>query len=299
MRKKALFVVGFVVILGLAVMGNALLGSSQSGDLDRVEFSNGDVTLVGRVDFPNGSGPFPAVVRVHGSGRVTRTSAEARTETLNALGIAVLRYDKRGVGDSEGIYSTVGPTNQGIVVLNQLAGDALAAVEYLRTLPNIKSDQIGLWGGSQAGWIIPLAASQSDHVAFNAIFVGPAVSVGEEIYYSSLTGENSSQLTEARLDELSQLLANYNGPKGFDPRSSIEAMRQPTLWILGRLDASIPTRETVEILEEIIAEFGSDISIHVYPTGTHSLQDVNTGQTLPFFEEVATPWLDELLELDL
>jgi len=114
-----------------------------------------------------------------------------------------------------------------------------------------------------------------------------------------LTGESSSQLTEARLDELAQLRANYNAPKGFDPRSSIEAMRQPTLWILGRLDASIPTRETVEILEEIIAEFGSDISIHVYPTGTHSLQDVNTGQTLPFFEEVATPWLDELLELDL
>ena len=264
-------------------------------DLERIEFESNGSTLVGRVDFPQGEGPFPAVAIVHGSGLVTRFAAGFVASVLNSNGIAVLRYDKRGVGDSEGSYANIGPGNSEFM-FDLLSDDAIAAVEYLQSLDNIKSDQVGLYGASQAGWIIPLAASKSESIAFAAIVVGPTVTVGEEIFYSNLTGEVAGSLTEERLDEISAQLADYTGPHGFDPRPSIEAMKQPGLWVLGGLDASIPTRETIIILEEIRDEFEKDITIHLFPTGTHSMRDANTGESLPFMTEHVVPWIEEQLE---
>ena len=71
-------------------------------------------------------------------------------------------------------------------------GDALAGVEWLRRRPEIDGRRIGLAGGSQAGWIIPLAASQSSDVDFAAIQSGPVMSVGHERAYSALTGNGSA-----------------------------------------------------------------------------------------------------------
>jgi predicted acyl esterase len=63
------------------------------------------------IDWPAGNGPFPAVVLVHGSGRVTRADHAMLARQFTAHGWAALRYDKRGVGESQGVYSGVGVVN--------------------------------------------------------------------------------------------------------------------------------------------------------------------------------------------
>src|SRR5689334_21257296 len=68
------------------------------------------------IDFPTGKGPFPAVVLVHGSGRVTRGDLAALSARFTSHGWAALRYDKRGVGESGGTYSGVGVFNSDTLI---------------------------------------------------------------------------------------------------------------------------------------------------------------------------------------
>src|SRR5262245_25864723 len=72
---------------------------------------NGDVSLSYLLERPPGPGPFPAVVIGHGSGEIRKEASQVLASNLLAQGFAVLRYDKRGVGESTGTYSTVGVVN--------------------------------------------------------------------------------------------------------------------------------------------------------------------------------------------
>src|SRR6478735_2519685 len=118
-------------------------------------FDSGDARLAFTLDLPTGAGPFPAVVMAHGSGRVTRDQLTWASRHFTALGYAVLRFDKRGVGESTGTFVFVG-TKDSPWVFPQLAGDVAAGVRFLRTRPEIAQRRIGLFGASQAGWILPL-----------------------------------------------------------------------------------------------------------------------------------------------
>lgn len=131
-------------------------------------FTNGDVTLAGTLKLPLGRGPFPALVLIHGSGPGGRDQLESMARFFCQLGVAALSYDKRGCGASTGDWKTVG--------LETLADDALAGVELLRSRPEIDAERVGLWGISQGGWIAPLAAGKSSHVAFVINHSGPGVS---------------------------------------------------------------------------------------------------------------------------
>src|SRR5262245_14310786 len=113
-------------------------------------FQSGDVRLAFSLDLPSGAGPFPAVVMGHGSGRTTRDQLLWASRHFTDLGFAVLRFDKRGVGESTGTYVFVG-TDDSPWVFPQLASDVAAGVRFLRTRPEIDPKRIGLFGNSQAG----------------------------------------------------------------------------------------------------------------------------------------------------
>ena len=198
------------------------------------------------LDLPAGPGPHPAFVLGHGSGRSTKEEARGLARRLVDHGYAVLRYDKRGVGASTGVYEGVGVANSERMIAT-LAGDMAAGVAFLHTRPEIDGTRIGLIGASQAGWIIPAAARRAP-VRFMVMLSGPTVSVGEEIFYSAL-----AEGTTTSFDELSVQLAAFQGPRGYDPRPHLEALSTPGLWLLGARDRSIPTRETVAILQELAA----------------------------------------------
>ena len=229
---------------------------------------HGDVRLSYRFEPPpDAIAPFPAVVIGHGSGEVRKEACRSLAANLLRRGYGVFCYDKRGVGDSTGTYASVGPINSH-EVLPDLASDMAAGVRFLRARPDVDPTRIGLAGGSQAGWIIPHAAKLS-RAAFMIILVGPTVTVGEEIYYSRFAEETTTPLRR-----LVGILPNYKGPRGFDPRPDLEEISTPGLWLLGGADRSIPTPETVAILDALIAD-GKPYTRKVYPGAGHGLDGIN------------------------
>jgi len=137
------------------------------------------IHLAGTLTLPPGPGPFPAVALITGSG------AQDRDETimghkpfwvladhLTRHGIAVLRSDDRGVGESEGDFSAATSAD--------FAGDAAAAVAYLRERPEIDPHRIGLVGHSEGGIIAPMVAVERGGVAFTVLLAGTALP-GDEI----------------------------------------------------------------------------------------------------------------------
>lgn len=265
----------FALVIGLALPAcsrSAAARPADAPDPDRAArvgwIPNGDVRLGFRyqppLDVPT---PFPAVVIGHGSGEVTRHACEPLADNFRRRGYATLCYDKRGVGESSGIYERVGPFNSHEVI-PELASDMAAAVAFLRDRPEVEKTRVGLVGGSQAGWVVPLAAVRS-RANFIVLLVAPAVTVGQEIHYSKF-----AEGTSLPFAALSRVVRDYRGPTGFDPLPDLQELEIPGLWLLAGADRSIPTVETVALLDRLIAK-GKRYTRKVYPGAAHSLQHIN------------------------
>jgi pimeloyl-ACP methyl ester carboxylesterase len=130
------------------------------------------ITLAGTLTIPETPGPFPAVLLLSGSGPNDRDQLIwghrvflVLADYLTRQGIAVLRYDDRGVGRSTGNY------DEG--TFDDFKKDALAGVEYLKTRPEIDVKKIGFIGHSEGAVVGPLAASESSDVAFMVLMAAP------------------------------------------------------------------------------------------------------------------------------
>jgi pimeloyl-ACP methyl ester carboxylesterase len=141
-----------------------------------VVFSNpaANIELAGTLTKPKGPGPFPAVLLIAGSGPQNRNEEVAGhkiflvlADDLTRRGIAVLRVDKRGIGLSKGDYAHA--------TTDDFVSDALSAVTYLRSRPDINARRIGLIGHSEGAIVAPAAAVRSRHVAFAVLIGAPAV----------------------------------------------------------------------------------------------------------------------------
>lgn len=137
------------------------------------------VTLAGTLTAPRGEGPHPAVVLLSGSGPQNRDEAImghrpflVLADHLTRQGIAVLRYDDRGVGGSTGDF--------GQATHEDFVSDALAAVAWLKQRSEIDPKRIGLVGHSEGGIVAPLAAVQRPgDIAFLVLLAGVGVPVEE------------------------------------------------------------------------------------------------------------------------
>ena len=153
--------------------------------VQEVTFENevAGIKLAGTLTIPKqGADLKPAVVMVSGSGPQDRDEALAGhkpfwviADHFSRQGIAVLRFDDRGVGKSEGDYTSATSTD--------LSTDAAAAVEYLRSLPEIDTKHIGICGHSEGGLIAPMVAAKDKDLAFVILMAGTGVN-GEEILKS-------------------------------------------------------------------------------------------------------------------
>jgi dipeptidyl aminopeptidase/acylaminoacyl peptidase len=291
MMKHSLFVLVMALLLAVGISGceegyMPPVFEVTGPEFETVTFQNGDVTLAGTLDLPAGKGPFPAIVTTHGSPPLTRNDWYTLmvSNFFVQHGYAVLRYDKRGAGESTGEYPEVGTENS--EALNNLADDALAGVQFLKDHELIDPNMIGVEGFSQGGWIAPLAASKSSDVAFAISVSGPTASVGQEIYYSDLT-EGGTLLGEA-----SDMARDYTGPHGYVPETALQNLDVPSLWLFGAQDDSIPVPLSIEILDSFISKQDKDFTYIVYPTGTHGMVDADTGAYYPFLLD-ALNWLDE------
>jgi hypothetical protein len=149
--------------------------------VEEVTFTNSGLTLSGTLTLPEGDRPFPAVVLMTGSGGQTRDEEvvpgfplfKLIADHLTRAGIAVLRYDDRGVGFSEGDYNAAS--------IYDLASDGQAAVNFLRGYDGINADEIGILGHSEGGvYASILGATPDNGIAFIISLAGPGA-VGSEL----------------------------------------------------------------------------------------------------------------------
>ena len=130
--------------------GKPVEGRRIAFDVTDTTFVSGGLKLKGRLVLPKGAGPVPVMVQVHGSEEDSAVLYNWRQRLFPAEGVGVFVYDKRGTGGSEGKYT------QDFQVL---ARDAAAAAREARRLGGARISRLGFEGGSQGGWIAPLAAT--------------------------------------------------------------------------------------------------------------------------------------------
>jgi hypothetical protein len=132
------------------------------------------VSLAGTLTLPKGKGPFPAAILISGSGANDRDDTTLGhkpfaviADHLTRHGVAVLRYDDRGVGGSKGDHAAADSVD--------FATDANSAARYLAGRPEIRPDAIGFIGHSEGGVTAPLAMASNTHIAFLVMLAGPGV----------------------------------------------------------------------------------------------------------------------------
>ena len=148
----------------------------------RIRNAVADVTLAGTLTMPSGDGPFPAVVLISGSGPQDRDETlfdhkpfAVLADAFTRRGIAVLRYDDRGVGGS-----TEGPAD---ATSQDFAGDVRAAWEFLSTQPKIDASRVGLVGHSEGAMLATMTASRLPQVACVVMLAGAGVN-GKQVLLS-------------------------------------------------------------------------------------------------------------------
>ncbi|HEX3917098.1 MAG TPA: hypothetical protein VHW60_07135 [Caulobacteraceae bacterium] len=149
---------------------NGIPASRIDFDVTPTRFHVEDADLVGRLILPTGAGRVPIVVLIHGSEDSSALETYALQRMFPAAGIGAFVYDKRGTGGSSGAYTQDYLT---------LAIDAVAAEREARRLAGWRAGRIGYQGGSQGGWVAPLAA-RIEPVDFVVVGFGLAVSPLQE-----------------------------------------------------------------------------------------------------------------------
>ena len=142
----------------------------------------GGHTLAGTFTLPASGGPFAAVILISGSGRHDRDGTHVGhrpflvlADHLTRRGIAVLRYDDRGVGESTGDFSAA--------TSRDFASDALAGVAYLKGRDDVDPGRIGLAGHSEGGLVAPMVAVESPDVSYVVLMAAPGMN-GERIAHA-------------------------------------------------------------------------------------------------------------------
>ncbi|WP_316804113.1 alpha/beta hydrolase family protein [Pedobacter nototheniae] len=237
---------------------------------ENVEFNSAGVTLAGAIFKPKHL--YGAVVIVHGSGQATRMEEMAKFLAQN--GIAVLTYDKRGVGKSGGVYvgPEVGTNNIDSANLNLLALDVNAASNMLLAHLPAKHGQLGLIGFSQAGWVIPIAAQKNPKINFMVLFSGPVVTTLEQLRFQFYTQGNSAfWSTHTEADARAH---TRNDPDRYqfaatDPQDALSTLSIRGLWLFGGKDIQIPVGLSKEHLDAFKAK-GKPYTYQLFPELGHN-----------------------------
>lgn len=165
----------------MATAGVPVMADLKEYRAEEITFLNpsANVSLAGTLTLPPGDRRYPAVVLIHGSGPLDRDESiaghklfRALSECLAGRGIAVLRFDKRGVGHSTGDLASATTLD--------LASDVVAAVSWLKRRPDVDTGKIGLIGYSEGGLIAPMVAAQDASLAFIVLMAAPGLP-GHEI----------------------------------------------------------------------------------------------------------------------
>ncbi len=285
----------------------------RSHTQEAVAFEGVGATLKGKLLIPEGPGPFPAVVLIHGSGPATRNMGFYDT-FFAQLGLAVLSFDKRGAGVSTGDWQKAS--------FETLAADVLAGVAFLRQRPDIDPMRIGLHGGSQGGWIGALAAARSADVRFLMVTCGSGVSVVDNVVHENEGRLRQAGLTEVEIqaalafakemgtraaegESFEHLEARFQAVKGnpwseyvfpaglpkdspwwvwyplngpVDPVESLRKVKCPVAWFLADRDWNVPSVRSEARLRKALRDGGNGKSLlRTFAPASHMMMEARTG----------------------
>lgn len=274
---------------------------------EEVTISAKGYTLAGTLLLPKaGARPFPAVLTITGSGQQTRDEPlplpgleqyrpmRQIAEYLASKGIAVLRVDDRGVGQSGGRDTLMSATTSGF------AEDARAEVAFLRSRPEIDPKRIALVGHSEGGIIAPMLAASDPQLAAIVLMAGtaktgaqistdqlndvlertPGMTAEEkekqraqqqEIIHAVTTGADLSKYPEqVRLPWIKEFWT-------YDPLPTVRKVRQPILIMQGALDRQV-TAEQAGMLEQAARGAGNkDVTVRLFQNLNHLFLPAKTG----------------------
>ena len=217
--------------------------SDASFKEEEVKFSNGDITFAGTLTLPLKEGKHPAAILITGSGPQNRDENilgfkifKIIAEHLSTNGIAVLRYDDRGVAESTG-KSVDESTSE------EFAEDVSAAMEFLKKRNDINPEQIGLIGHSEGGIVAPLTASKRTDVAYIVSIAGTGVNGAEIILeqtklISLANGEDSARVNKDYDETKVALYMIVNGASGEELKSLIKKSAEEQFDNLGETEKS-------------------------------------------------------------
>ena len=288
-------------------------------DIAGVTFRNEEagITLAGTLTVPWGKGSFPAVILISGSGPQNRDSELFQhkpfwiiADRLVQQGIAVLRYDDRGVGDSEGVYATA--------TFDDFASDASSALAWLKNQPKIDASKAGAIGHSEGGAIVLMLAAEHEP-AFIVSLAGPGivgldVSVQQGIAMMRAYGASEEdaiqygQMNERIMQEmlkfedpaerrqhitallagtplagqedalLSQLTPEIVSLLRFDPAAYYPRIECPVLALNGEKDVQVVASPNLEGIRSGITANGNDrVTVKAYLGLNHLFQPAETG----------------------
>jgi len=264
---------------------------SQSVDftIQDIKFESLGITLAGSILTPKKT--FAAVVIVHGSDPVKREMEFAKR--LAKEGIAVLTYDKRGVGESGGVYvgPSVGTNNIDTTNLNLLTQDANSAVNTFRTYLKDKKIPIGLVGFSQAGWIIPIAASKNPKIEFMVLFSCPTITTLEQLRFQFYTNGNNRFWENHTEAEALEHIKNDPDRYQFtatDPKISLNTLSIPGLWLFGEKDIQIPVKLCIEQLNTFKV-LGKPFEYTLFSALGHNTSSENITETV----DISIEWIKQ------
>ena len=173
-----------------------------AGIAEEVTFHSGDVQLAGILVRPDTPGPHPGVILFHGAGSnqpYTKWNYRIHTNVFLRQGFAVLSFTKRGAENSGIDYRTV--------TFQDLISDGVAAVNFLRSQPDINPDQIGLLGVSESGWFTPEIAQTAGDIAFIVNRVSPPLPWTTTVLYELENEAIEAGISEADIKEILALQA--------------------------------------------------------------------------------------------
>jgi pimeloyl-ACP methyl ester carboxylesterase len=252
---------------------------------------------------------------------------------LTRQGLAVLRYDKRGIGKSKG---------DGVAATSvDFASDAAAAVAYLRSRPDIDARRLGLIGHSEGGLVAPMVAAKDPNLAFIVLMAGPGVPgrelIPEQARRIALSiGTPAAQVdriyalerdvcdaiakakdaAEARANVTKVLDAAPGLPQqvrdqallvagldwyrfflAYDPVPALRQLRLPVLVLNGSLDVQVPASQNLPPIRAALAE-DKDVTVIEMPGLNHLFQHAKTGSPNEYgsIEETLAPELLQTLD---
>ena len=293
---------------------------------EEITFPNGKakISLAGTLTLPRGPGPFPAVILLSGSGPHDRDESLVGhrpflvlADHLTRKGIAVLRFDKRGIGKSTGDYASA--------TTEDFAGDAEAALAYLNTRKEIDPKKIGLLGHSEGGLIAPMVATHSQTIAWIVLLAGPGLK-GEDVLllqselilraagvnegevartlafnkqtYALVRQEKDPAALEAKLNELVQSTSTgaalppaavqaqvrmlvspwFRYYLDYDPLPALQKTMCPVLALNGEKDLQVSSKENLAKIQKALHDGGNhDFQTTELPGLNHLFQHGPTG----------------------